>query len=115
MLLETCDTCGSTQRRGTPCRCPFDDDGPTNDRTRYATDGVANVNRVSLANQYTHANVCADGGLFCRACALSESVRLADVDPTCPDDDQWRIIGTQFVAVFARCDHCGHLVRTPIT
>ena len=76
---------------------------------------IDNENRVSLANQYTHANVCADGGLLCRACAQSESVRLADVDATCPDDDQWRIIGTQFVACYARCNHCGHLIRTPIS
>ena len=75
---------------------------------------IDNENRISLANQYTHANVCADGGLLCRACALHESARLADVDATCPDDDQWRIIGTHFVECYARCDHCGHLVRTPV-
>ncbi len=34
--METCSTCGSRQWRGTPCRCPYDDDdGPTNDRATY--------------------------------------------------------------------------------
>ncbi len=71
-------------------------------------------NRVPLADQYTHVNVCADGGFLCRACALFESARLADVDSDCPDDDQWRIIGVQPVDGHERCDHCGHLIRTPI-
>lgn len=35
--------------------------------------------------------------------------------PSCPDDNQWRIIGVQPVEGHERCDHCGHLIRTPVT
>lgn len=74
-----------------------------------------NENKVPLDSQYTHANICADGGLLCRTCALTESDCLAKVDPKCPDDDQWRIIGTTLVETHARCDNCGHLIRTPVS
>lgn len=73
-----------------------------------------NANQVPQDDQYTHANVCADSGLLCRSCAIQERDRLADVDPACPDDDQWRIVGTQLVDSHLRCDHCGHLIRTRI-
>jgi len=33
--MTTCPQCKSTQKEGTPCRCPFDDDGPLNDRHRF--------------------------------------------------------------------------------
>jgi hypothetical protein len=74
-----------------------------------------NSNKVKHDNRHTHANLCADGRYLCYYCAICESERLADVDPQCPDDDQWRIIGAQSVQTYDRCDHCGHLIRTPIT
>ena len=31
--METCPKCNATRRKGTPCKCPYTDDGPTNDQT----------------------------------------------------------------------------------
>jgi hypothetical protein len=54
-------------------------------------------------------SVCADGGMLCPSCVIDEATRIADVDPTCPDDDQWRIIGTQPATSGDSCDHCNEL------
>lgn len=55
-------------------------------------------------------NVCADGGLLCDQCVYDERDRIDDVDPQCPDDDQWRIIGQQKSTGVERCDHCGRTI-----
>lgn len=55
-------------------------------------------------------SLCADGGLLCEGCVKSEHERIADVDPGCPDDDQWRILGVQYAENGDRCDHCGRVV-----
>lgn len=59
-------------------------------------------------------NVCADGGLLCEDCVKNEAERIADVDPRCPDDDQWRVIGQQEVTFGDRCDQCGKVYGEPI-
>lgn len=74
-----------------------------------------NMNKVPYEKRYVYANVCADGGYLCFHCATSERARLFDVDPSCPDDDQWRVIGVRPIETHERCDHCSHLIRTPVT
>lgn len=55
-------------------------------------------------------HVCADGGLLCSQCVHNERERIDDVDPQCPDDDQWRIIGQQESTGTELCDHCGQTI-----
>ena len=31
--METCPECKATRQKGTPCKCPYTDDGPSNDQT----------------------------------------------------------------------------------
>jgi hypothetical protein len=62
--------------------------------------------------------VMADGGLMCIPCASGENGsdagtaqwspgRRAKLDPNCPDDTQWVIIGIQGCRGLGPCDHCG--------
>jgi len=44
--METCLTCRSSQRKGTPCRCPHTDDGPTNDRTPEILNFILSLMRI---------------------------------------------------------------------
>lgn len=57
-------------------------------------------------------NVCADGGYLCDQCVIDERQRISEVDPECPDDDQWRIIGRREVnsSNGEICDHCSRKI-----
>lgn len=55
------------------------------------------------------AYVVADGGLLCGACACGYNgaeLVLSDLDPDCPDDVQWIIIGSQPADNSDTCAHC---------
>ncbi len=54
--------------------------------------------------------LCADGGLLCPTCADGGNGSLAatELDPECPDDDQWRIVERGEVHENAECAHCGY-------
>ena len=48
---------------------------------------------------------CADGGCLCPECRRDELSRLTDVDPECPDDRQWLIVGEDWDGE-GQCSHC---------
>lgn len=58
--------------------------------------------------------VCADSGFLCSDCVKNEHERIAEVDPECPDDDEWRIIGQQEAADGDECSHCYRVFGEPI-
>ena len=73
-------------------------------------DAQATYYRRQKAPTGPMVNLCADGGFLCAACVESEKERIADVDPDCPDDDQWRILGKQYAEDDDTCSHCGRTI-----
>jgi hypothetical protein len=57
--------------------------------------------------------ITADGGRLCVTCANGGNgsrAADADIDPTCPDDRQWHVIGAQTEPEPHACDHCARLI-----
>ena len=65
---------------------------------------------------YPIVYIVADGGTLCPACANGENgSQAADaIDPQCPDDKQWRVIGfsIHYEGPPEICDHCGTEVES---
>lgn len=65
---------------------------------------------------YPVTYLCADGGTLCPACANGENGSLASesLDPDCPDDNQWRLVGQDihYEGEPIVCDHCGASVES---
>ena len=57
----------------------------------------------------------ADNGVLCADCANTErSADTANLDPHCPDDDQWRIVaaGVNYEDSQLYCDHCNERIES---
>lgn len=56
--------------------------------------------------------LAADGGVLCAACV--NNVRPTDLDPDCPDDAQWMLVGYDLLyeGPLGSCDHCGRDTAT---